>query len=136
MYKNIIREIIQQINNKPFAKVWGTYYMIIHYCIMLLCGIILLIDSNIFHLAIILNITMLDALSIVVCHNCPLTILEKKYLKKSIVTDHKKNLQKLEICFKCDHVYESTFEFLVNMASLIILKIAVLIMIKFIPTIM
>jgi hypothetical protein len=136
MYKNIIREIIHQINNKPFAKLWGNYYMIIHYCIMLLCGIILLIDSNIFHLAIILNIIMLDALSIVVCHNCPLTILEKKYLKRSIVTDHKKNLQNMDICFRCDHVYESTFEFLVNMASLNILKIAALIMLKLIPTFM
>ena len=37
---------------------------------------------------------MLDLLAIVICHDCPLTALEKKYLKKTLVGETKKQLRK------------------------------------------
>jgi len=119
---NNVRTFLKQF--KPYI---GHYYVSIHYIIMLICGLVLLIDHSLFHLTILLNIVCLDALAITVCHDCPLTKLEHKYLKKSIVSSNKKMLKNAGICFKCNHTYETTFEFLVNMASMTILKIGFLI---------
>ena len=130
--KVIKQNIIRDISNKcqPYTKIWGYYYMYVHYFIMLACGTILLLDTNIFHLVMLLNVMMLDLLAIVICHDCPLTALEKKYLKKTLVGETKKQLRNLPICFNCTHSYESTFEFLTNMALLIVLKLILLVFMR------
>jgi len=127
--KSINQNIIRDISNQcqPYAKIWGYYYMYVHYFLMLACGTILLLDTNIFHLVMLLNVMMLDLIAIVICHDCPLTALERKYLKKTLVGETKKQLRSLPICFTCNHSYESTFEFLTNMAVLIALKLILLV---------
>jgi hypothetical protein len=88
---------------------------------------ILLFDNNIYHLIILLNIAAWDCVECVCLHDCPLTLLEQKYLNRSLVGTRMSLFKQMGIVYQCDHVYEITIEFLSNMTSLIVAKITVLI---------
>lgn len=116
--------------NPIIKKIIGSYYWILHIFIMLSCGIILLFDNNIYNLVILLNIACLDCIACIFLHDCPLTILEKKYLKTSIVKKKTNLFKNANIFYKCDHRYEKTLEFLTNIVSFIVGKISFLLILK------
>jgi hypothetical protein len=77
-----------------------------------------------------LIIISLDAFSIVVLHQCPLTILEKKYLKKTSCEERKNILKNVGIFYKCNHYYEHQIELLINVWLLVACKCLVIILLK------
>ena len=72
----------------------------------------------------------MDCISCVFLHDCPITILENKYLHNSITNDKLSMFKNANILYKCDHQYEQTVEFLVNVFGIIFCKINVLILMK------
>ena len=115
----------------PFLKnTIGIYYGWLHLFIMISSGIILLFNNNIYHLIILLNIVFLDCISCVFIHDCPLTPLENKYLRSSLIDWEPFLFSKMNILYKCNHRYEITLEFLTNMLALIYGKINLLILMK------
>ena len=133
MEKNCMDTFVRKTSNKinPFLnKIVGNYYWILHIFIMLSCGTLLLFDNNICHLTILLNIACLDCIACIFLHDCPLTILEKKYLKTSIVKNKTIFFKNANISYKCNHRYEKTLEFLTNIVSFIVGKITFLLILK------
>ena len=135
--KKRIREIEHSLVKKAgrvcspvLKKMIGNYYYSIHFIIMIISGIILLFDNNIYHLFILFCIVFMDCISCVFLHDCPLTPLENKYLNTCFVDAMPAFLSKSNILYKRSHRYESTLEFLTNCASLLYLKIIILIVIK------
>ena len=127
--KNMIRKISTLL--QPYIQgLKGLYYGSLHLFIMTLCGTIMLFNNNIYHLILLLNIVIVDAACCVFIHDCPLTILEKKYLGHSLVGTRMFFLENMGILYQCDHIYEITIEFLTNMGSLITGKIALLIVLQ------
>jgi hypothetical protein len=115
---------------QPFL---GAYYGTLHIIIMLSCATVLLFDNNAVHLIIMFNLLAVDALSCIILKNCPLTILERKYLGKTWMTTRFEVLQNLGIDHKCSHEYEATLETLMNMGGLFILKLSVLFILTLFP---
>jgi hypothetical protein len=127
--KNKMRIFCRNLN--PFLKkIFGLYYYIIHVILIFLGCIILLFSSNIIYLLIILNIIFLDGIAILAFHECPLTILEQKYLNTNMSKQSKYNFNNLDINHRCKHIYESQFELIVNLFTLISVKILFIIMMK------
>ena len=125
---NIIRNFFNDILSKSFKeKFLGTYYYTLHGLILFLGVFILLFSINKFYLLLLLVIASCDALAIIVLHQCPLTMLEQKYLGKNISEERMKLLNKIGIVYKCNHVYEYHLEILINMISVITIKIFFLI---------
>lgn len=125
---NIIRNFFNDILSKNFKeKFLGTYYYTLHGLILFLGVFILLFSINKFYLVLLLVIASCDALAIIVLHQCPLTMLEQKYLGKNISEERMKLLNKIGIVYKCNHVYEYHLEILINMISVITIKIFFLI---------
>lgn len=115
----------------PFLnKLVGNYYWALHAFIMVTSGTILLFDNNVYHLLILLNIACMDAVACIFLHDCPLTILEKKYLKTSFVRDKYNCLKHSPILYRCNHDYEKTLEFLINMVCFIFGKMISLLILK------
>ena len=111
----------------PYLKpIIGCYYGLMHIVIMILGATLLLFDNNVFHLWVLLSIISIDALSTVIMHNCPLTLLERKYLGVGWKGCQTKFFKKIKIDFRCNHEYESTIELLTNLGALTILKILVI----------
>lgn len=123
---NIIREFYESIK-MYIPMTIGIYYGTLHLFVIFFSAIVLLFDTNIYHLIILLNIVFIDAISCIFLHNCPLTELEKKYLGHSIVGTRMNIFRNVGICYQCNHEYENTIEFLTNIAGLLIGKISVLI---------
>ena len=98
-----------------------------HYLIVFLVAFMCLFNNNINHLCILLIIISLDALSIVVLHECPLTILEQKYLKINNRKIQSFFFKNSNILYKCNHEYEKQIELLINIWVLISTKILLLI---------
>jgi hypothetical protein len=120
--KNMVREVSNQLS--PFLKkTIGTYYLIIHNLIALFGCFVFLFSNNIIYLSIVLNMIILDCMSIVFLHDCPLTMLEKRYLNTSMVEERQKTLKKMGIVYECTHEYETQLELLINVWSFIALKI-------------
>lgn len=121
-HKNIIREI-----GKPFGeslkKIIGIYYAFVHILFIFLGGMVIVFSNNILFLCVLLFIISLDAFAIVVLHDCPLTQLEEKYLSISGKRNNKECLHKLGIMHKCNHLYESQLEFVINIWIGLVLKI-------------
>lgn len=83
---DIINDTINKIIGKDLRhRIFGLYYGYIHTAIMFLGVSIILFSNNIFFLTVLLIIVSLDAFTMVVIHDCPLTMLEKKHLGVSIV---------------------------------------------------
>lgn len=124
-----IRKILT--TTKPYLnKIIGSYYYLLHIFILISGGIILLFDNNIYHLIILLIIGSLDALACIILHDCPLSILENKYLHTSIIDKHYTFFDSCKILYKCDHQYEKTLEFLTTMITSLCGKINLLIIMK------
>jgi len=119
---NIVRQIS---NNIPFSikKVIGYYYVCIHYMLAVLSIFILLFSKNLFFLTVMLVFLSLDATSIIFLHNCPLTMLETKYLGYSTISFRRKMLNKLNVLYECNHTYETQLEILINIVSVTACKI-------------
>lgn len=124
------KKILKFIKKYIPKKLIGYYYQFLHN-IIIVCGvIIILFNNNLWHLILCLLIVSLDGIANIVCHDCPLTTLEKKYLKTSLCHDRKKILKKLNISYKCNHIYESQLELIVNVWALIVSKILIIILIS------
>jgi len=105
-------------------------YYNIHNFFIFVITFIILFNTNISQLTILLFIVSLDAFSIVVLHNCPLSILEKKYLKRTITDERKDILKKMGILYKCDHEYENQIELLINVWMIVACKILCILLLK------
>jgi len=128
--QNIVRRIYIAIQKYiPFVK--GIYYNILHFLLILGCCIVLLFNNNVYHLSILLLIVSLDSISIVFLHDCPLTKLEKQYLNISGRELMNIAYKKLGVLYKCDHFYESQLELLINVWSLVVLKILFIIVFQY-----
>lgn len=124
--ENIVRVILNSVPSciKSFI---GSYYAFIHSLIAFLGLLILLFSNNIIYLSILLLALILDSLAIVFLHDCPLTMLEKKYLGTSTITARRNALKNMGILFTCDHEYESQLELLINLWTIVAIKIFVII---------
>jgi len=121
---NIIRSSSECINNCISLKnIKGNIYLHIHNYIILTILFITIFNNSLIHLIIILIIISLDAFSIVVLHECPLTALEKKYLGLSSLDVRNNFLKKINISYMCDHNYEKQIELLINIWCIVVIKI-------------
>lgn len=105
----------------------GFFFFYIHYLFGFLILFITMFSNSIHHLLILLFIISIDAFSIVVLHQCPLTLLEKKYLGFSSFSLKNKFLKSLNICYTCNHTYENQIELLIVIWSIISMKILTII---------
>jgi len=129
---NIIRKIsiyLYNIFNLKNLCLSYSYYIIHSIFIFFIC-FITIFNTNIIHLIIILIIISLDAFSIIVLHGCPLTILEKKYLKISSSDIRRKELKKCNILYNCNHEYEKQIELLINVWMIIAGKCLIILFLK------
>lgn len=124
--KNIIRIILKNVPDFVRQMV-GYYYSFMHMCLAIFGLMVLLFSNNIVHLACLLVVIVLDALSIVFLHDCPLTKLEEKYLGFSSVSKRREFLKNLGIMYECNHEYESQLEVLINAWTFAAIKMLVLI---------
>ena len=92
-YKNMIKQIennsVRQISNFIYDKfhlknINIKSYNVIHDIFIFVIAFIIIFNNNLYYLTILLIIVSLDAVSIVVLHKCPLSTLEKKYLKLQV----------------------------------------------------
>jgi len=127
--RNIMRDFCA-ISNPILKQTIGSYYFCIHIILILLGCMILLFTQNIYYLLIVLNVIFLDGVAMLSYHECPLTILEQKYLNTNMSKQSKKNLNDLPIHHECGHVYETQFELIINLCTLTIVKIFTLILMK------
>lgn len=124
--ENIVRIILNSIPS--YVKTFiGTYYAFIHSILAFLGLLVLLFSNNLAYLSSLLLVLILDSLSIVFLHDCPLTMLEKKYLGTSSVTIRRTALKNMGILFTCDHEYEAQLEVLINMWTITAIKMFVII---------
>jgi len=117
-----MRDILRML--APYLKpVIGCYYGFLHISIMIIGATLLLFDNNVIHLWMVLTCISLDALSTVILHNCPLTLLERKYIGNGWKGFQNKVFKNIKIDFRCNHEYEATIELLSNLGALTMFKI-------------
>lgn len=128
-HKNVIRDVSNI--SKDFIKyITGCYYGLLHTILIGFGALLILFSNNVYGLCVLLLIVSLDALAIVVRHDCPLTQMEQKYLGISGKKQINEFLKKCGIVYKCNHIYESQLEFMINIWALIACKIVVLLFLK------
>jgi hypothetical protein len=127
--KNPMRKLYTTMN--PILKqVIGKYYFVAHIIIIFLGSTVILFSNNIYYLLIAINMVFMDTVAILSFHECPLTILEQKYINTNICNESKTSLNKLNIQHNCMHIYESQVELMVNLWTLLCIKILGLIVMK------
>ena len=108
----------------------STLYRHVHDTFIFLVSFIVLFSMNLTHLAILFIIVSFDAFAIVVMHACPLTALERKYIKRSSCDDRDELLGALGISYNCNHEYEKQVELLVNVWMMVAGKCMCIIIMK------
>lgn len=122
MSKNIIRDT-SSIASPYLKQLIGHYYIWIHILIGFMGGFILFFSNNLVALLFLFIIISTDALTIIILHDCPLTMLEQQYLGRTCIQMQKKIYKKMKIVYKCNHSYETQLEFVINLACFTIVKI-------------
>jgi hypothetical protein len=121
--KNIIRQFARVFNSIfNFNRLKGAMYFDVHLYILFTIGFATLFTTSITVLIALLVIVSMDALSIVVLHECPLTTMEKKYLGISSCEIRNQFLYNAGIMYTCDHDYEKQIELLINVWTIIAAK--------------
>ena len=122
--KNIIRRWSKKIYHTYDLKsiMLKETYSILHYIYIFIIIFLLAFNTNIYHLLILLLIVGLDGFSIMCLHECPISLMEKKYVKESDVELNVKFLKKLNISYNCDHVYEQQLDSVIIILFCIALK--------------
>lgn len=108
----------------------STLYRHVHDTFIFLISFIALFSMNLTHMAILFIIVSFDAFAIVVLHACPLTTLERKYIKRSSCDDRDELLGALGISYNCDHEYEKQIELLINVWLMVAGKCMCIIVMK------
>lgn len=113
---NIIRRTFKYLYEKFDLRSIqeSTIYRHTHDTFIFLISFIVLFSTNLSHLVIIFIIVSFDAISIVMLHGCPLTALERKYIKRSSCDDRDELLNAIGISYNCNHEYEKQVELLIN----------------------
>jgi hypothetical protein len=129
---NILRKITDNFKKYINLSYYRTcsYYYHIHNAFIFSVGFILLFNTNITHLSFLLIIISLDAVSVVILHECPLTAMEKKYLGYTSCEQRNDILKNMGIMYNCDHNYEKQLELLINVWLLISGKILIIILLN------
>ena len=129
---NIIRRTCHYLYEKLRLKdvQESTMYRHIHDTFIFLICVIVLFSNKLSHLAIIFMIVSMDAFSIVVLHRCPLTDLERKYIKRSSCDDRDELLNSIGVSYDCDHEYEKQVELLINVWLMVAGKCMCIIVMK------
>ena len=129
---NIIRRTCHYLYEKLSLKdiQESTMYRHIHDTFIFFICVIVLFNNKLSHLAIIFMIVSMDAFSIVVLHRCPLTDLERKYIKRSSCDDRDELLNSIGVSYDCDHEYEKQVELLINVWLMIAGKCMCIIVLK------
>jgi hypothetical protein len=128
--KNDMREFCLT-NITPFIKGYiGNYYYYLHVILLFLGCFIILFSTNIIFLLCVLLIIVCDGVALMGYHQCPLTILEQKYLNKNMTSVVKNSLHKLNVNYNCNHEYETQMELLINCCTLISIKVLGIIIMK------
>ncbi len=108
----------------------STFYRHVHDTFIFLVSFIAMFSMNLTHLTVLFIIVTCDAFAIVVRHGCPLTALEKKYIKRSSCDDRDELLNALGISYNCNHEYEKQVELLINVWMLVAGKCMCVIIMK------
>lgn len=127
IYK-FIYKLFKKCGILTFLK--SNYYGFIHYVYAICIGIIIFLNNNICHLLAVLFLVSLNAISIVVLHNCPITMLERKYTGSSLTDNKIRFYKNLGISYKCKHSFEQELEIIINVWSGIAIKCLLLIIVK------
>lgn len=121
---NIVRKASKFLNDYfNFSdEIKGQFYYSLHEYFIFFIGFITVFSTSINFLIAILIIVSLDAISLVMLHECPLTTMEKKYLGFTSCDKRNNILKELGIVYKCDHNYEKQVELLINVWCFIVAK--------------
>lgn len=120
---NVFRKLSNHLNDLFNLKnLKGNLYYNLHLYLIFTIGFVLVFSTSINVLAIILLIVSLDALSVVVLHECPLTTMERKYLGFTSCDIRNECYKNAGIMYNCDHDYEKQIELLINIWCLITAK--------------
>ncbi len=121
--RNIIRQFGNFFNSIfNFNRLKGAIYFNIHLYVLFIIGFATLFTTSISVLIVLLIIVSMDALSIVVLHECPLTTMEKKYLGITSCEIRNEFLYNAGIMYTCDHDYDKQIELLINVWTMIAAK--------------
>jgi hypothetical protein len=98
-----------------FNYLMGTFYCVIHYFYMMMILFIMTFSTRIGDLCFIMIILTLNMVGVVVIRDCPLNLMERKYLPVSCLGIRSWIIQHvLPLNYQCDHKYEKTLEYLLN----------------------
>jgi hypothetical protein len=97
-------------------------YNLLHYIYMFFIVFLIVFNTNIYHLFILLLIAGLDGFAIICLHECPMTLMEKNYVKESDTELNIKTLKRLNISYNCDHTYEQQLNSIIIVIFFIALK--------------
>ncbi len=130
--KSILGIVFHPVIEKYLKFHIGTYYTYLHLGIIILGAYIICFVNDLQYLTIFMIILSCNAFTNIILHDCPLSMLEQKYLDTSIVQTRIKSLKAMNINYECDRYgqFESQLEFIINTASLCIFKMFFIIVYK------
>ena len=128
VFYNFIYNLFKKCGILTFFK--SNYYGFVHWIYAIFIAIIIIINNNICHLLAVLFIISLNAISIVILHQCPITMLEKKHTETSLTHNKITFYTNLGVSYKCKHSFEQELETVINVWLCIALKCLLLIILK------
>uniref|UniRef100_A0A6C0LYT1 Uncharacterized protein n=1 Tax=viral metagenome TaxID=1070528 RepID=A0A6C0LYT1_9ZZZZ len=123
---NVYKYIVGEKPRGRLNILFGGYYTFLHSFFVIAIGYLILFDNNMTHLVIGLLIMSLDGYANVVLHDCPLSMVENKYLEKSGIETRLEFLRTLGIMYSADNKYDIQLETIINAWTLISGKILML----------
>ena len=119
--------VLEFIFNKDlqsyFKQIIGNYYIWLHIGIMTMGIYIILFSMNQLALIFVIIVLAIDAFTIVILHDCPLTMLERYYVKHSSVYWRLDALRNSGIKYSLENEYDIQLEVVINGAAMAIFKL-------------
>lgn len=127
---NTYRYLIGKRAKTILNELYGGYYNLLHTIFIMFIGYLICFVNNLSHLVIGLLVISLDAHSNIVLHDCPLSMMENKYLEKSGIETRLDFLRSLGLMYSTNNKYDIQLEVIINAWCLVAGKILFLICFK------
>ena len=113
-----------------FQHIIGNYYVWLHMGIMTMGIYIIMFSMNQIALLFVIIVLAIDAFTIIILHDCPLTMLERYYIKHSSVYWRLNKLRNSGIKYSLENEYDIQLEVVINGAAMAIFKLFCIIVLQ------
>lgn len=120
----------EEEEEKRLSIIGGLFYRNLHFIFMIMTALCVCFVNHVGYLVVLLLIISITFAANVIMQNCPLTLLEERYMNTSLILEYRKYMQSAGFGYTNASTKEQQMDTLVTTFSMIAVKLMVIMLMR------